>query len=177
MFVGLFTLFSPLYCIWKIYTITKTKLYSFRGRILAQVLNCSLCLCNSGRITAAHLSFFPSFFILPKFLLFHQKLFTEPHFAPGTILVRPALWDTDTLTVLTLQMRKPKLGEVKFLAHKPKSACHQNLSSYVFCAASQEWSFHFIVSKFHLWIHCTQWVNKDKSSGVAYIHYLFVRKI
>lgn len=85
MFVGLFTLFSPLYCIWKIYTIKKTKLYSFRGRILAQVLNCNLCLCDSGRITAVHSSSFPSFLyffssfcFIKNYLLnhiLHQALF------------------------------------------------------------------------------------------------------
>lgn len=99
--MGLFTLFSPLYWIWKIYTIKKTKLYSFRGRILAQVLNCSLCLCNSGRITAAHSSSFPSFLsFLSSFCFIKNYLLN--HILHQALFWRDQLYEIQILLLFSL---------------------------------------------------------------------------
>lgn len=168
MFVGLFTLFSPLYCIWKFYTIKKIKLCCFRGRLLAQVLHCSLYI----HITQGE-----------------SQLLTPPSFHPfytcsvPSVSSKTVYWTTCSTrhySAVTSFMRHRDCShftDEETDAHKPTSACPPNLSSYAFCAASQEYSFHFIVSKFRSWTHCTKWVNKDKSSGAASIHYLCVRKI
>lgn len=136
---GLFTLFSLLCGVRKICILRKIKLCYFRGGILAKAwIVAPLCVTQgeSGLLTPFPL---PSFlFTFLPFLRFLPKLFTEPHFVPGTILVQPALRDIETLIIPALQMRTLKLRGVKLLTHEPTSAGDQNPSACAFCAASQE---------------------------------------
>lgn len=95
--LGMFTFFSLL--IMKI--LHNKKKLCFRDRILVKSLDYSCDFYNSGRIMATHSLFSSLPFTLLPFLLYLKKLFTEPYFAPGTILVLPVLQDIDPLIILT----------------------------------------------------------------------------